>query len=103
MVSNLTGESTYTPMLTFDEISKNRSISEPIKIQCKLPEEVNVLDKSCIDLLHRLLEIKPQYRLRSLLSLERIAFYKGYSFSKVRSKKVKRLVYDKLTLVHSLI
>ncbi|XP_065348069.1 serine/threonine-protein kinase S6KL [Cloeon dipterum] len=39
------------------------------------------------DLLGRLLQIEPQKRLRSLLTLQGIAFYKDFSFADVRARK----------------
>lgn len=55
--------------------------------KCVLPD-ITTLDKSSSDLLQRLLEVNPQHRLRSLMALERIAMYKGYSFDDVQQKKV---------------
>lgn len=53
-----------------------------------LPDSVNDLPADAQDLLKRLLETKPQYRLRSLLQLQRIALYKNYCWEDVRQKKV---------------
>ncbi|XP_028148616.2 serine/threonine-protein kinase S6KL isoform X1 [Diabrotica virgifera virgifera] len=52
-----------------------------------LPEDVD-LDVPCRDLLLRLLEVQPHKRLRSVRTLETIAFYKGYRFSEVKEKRV---------------
>jgi hypothetical protein len=40
------------------------------------------------DLLRRLLEPSPQHRLKSLLALQRIAFFHNYHFDDVRQMKV---------------
>ena len=40
------------------------------------------------DLLMRLLEAKPECRLRSIFQLQRIAMFMGFSFEDVRKKKV---------------
>nr|XP_023027808.1 serine/threonine-protein kinase S6KL-like [Leptinotarsa decemlineata] len=53
-----------------------------------LPLDVE-LDVASKDLLMRLLEFEPHKRLKSLRTLETIAFYKGYSFKDVREKKIK--------------
>lgn len=55
--------------------------------KCVLPECIT-LDNASSDLLRRLLEVNPQHRLRSLMALERIAMYKGFSFEDVQQKKV---------------
>lgn len=54
----------------------------------KLPHEAESLPNDCKDLLNRLLEFKPDHRIRSLFSLQRIAFYKGYNFDDVKKQKV---------------
>lgn len=53
-----------------------------------LPDGV-CLDVAVKDLLLRLLEVDPTKRLRSLRTLQTIAFYKGFDFEKVKEKKVK--------------
>ena len=46
------------------------------------------LNSESNDLLRRLMEKNPQHRLKSLLGLKRIAFYKNYNFDDVVKKKV---------------
>lgn len=53
-----------------------------------IPDEVKDLESSCRDLLNRLLDCDPKCRLKLLLSLERIAMFKGFNFNAVRSRKV---------------
>ncbi|XP_053685793.1 serine/threonine-protein kinase S6KL [Sabethes cyaneus] len=53
-----------------------------------LPESVSALPPEEQDLLRRLLETKPQYRLRSVLQLQRIALYKDYNWDAVRTKQI---------------
>lgn len=68
--------------------------SPEVEFRCVLPElDSSTLtnssyDRSGRDLLTRLLEPNPQQRLRSLYSLERIAFYKDYHLNDVKRKKV---------------
>ncbi|CAH1108502.1 unnamed protein product [Psylliodes chrysocephalus] len=52
-----------------------------------LPPNVD-LDVPSRDLLLRLLQIDPKKRLRSVRTLETIAFYKGYSFLDVKEKRI---------------
>lgn len=40
------------------------------------------------DLLNRLLEKDPKYRLKSILNLRRIAFFHNFNFDDVRQRKV---------------
>ncbi|XP_055605481.1 serine/threonine-protein kinase S6KL [Uranotaenia lowii] len=53
----------------------------PASVHDTLPPEAQ-------DLLRRLLEVKPQYRLRSELQLQRIGLYKNYNWDAVRNKQV---------------
>lgn len=53
-----------------------------------LPEEAKSLNPESRDLLMRLLEINPKLRIKSLLALGRIAFFKGFNFEDVKNKKV---------------
>lgn len=85
-------------MQRLEDIQKDL-IAKPIETECILPEEASKLNPPSIDLLNRLLEIKPQYRLRSLYSLERIAIYMGYNFANVRSKKVTFFFSDMLSTI----
>nr|XP_018899231.1 PREDICTED: serine/threonine-protein kinase S6KL-like [Bemisia tabaci] len=52
----------------------------------ELPEEP-VLCSAAQDLLRRLLEVNPRYRLKSVLALEKIAFYQHFNFADIRAKK----------------
>lgn len=53
-----------------------------------LPAESVSLPIECNDLLNRLLEYKPERRIRSIFGLQRIAFFMNFSFDDVRKKKV---------------
>lgn len=50
--------------------------------------EKSELNDASKDLLRRLLEKSPQHRLKSLLGLQRIAFFQHYNFDDVRHMKV---------------
>lgn len=50
--------------------------------------EKNELNDASKDLLRRLLDKSPQHRLKSLLGLQRIAFFQHYNFDDVRQMKV---------------
>lgn len=63
--------------------SKPRTMSNKL-----LPASCDELPAEAQDLLRRLLETKPQYRLRSLLQLQRIALYKNYDWDCVRKKQI---------------
>lgn len=67
------------------ESGKARSQTKSPKL---LPDSVSELPPQEQDLLRRLLETKPQYRLRSVLQLQRIALYKNYDWDSVRTKQV---------------
>lgn len=58
-----------------------------------LPDEAESLEAGSRDLLVRLLEVNPKFRIKSLLALGRIAFFKGYNFEDVQRKKVGVLVF----------
>lgn len=51
-------------------------------------EEILNLNDSSKDLLRRLLEPNPRHRLKSLLALQRIAFFHNYNIDDVRHMKV---------------
>lgn len=53
-----------------------------------LPAESVTLPIECKDLLNRLLEYKPERRIRSIFGLQRIAFFMHFNFDDVRKKKV---------------
>lgn len=67
--------------------SENDPKDEGTKKPGSLPEDI-ILDVAVKDLLLRLLEVDPSKRLRSLRTLQTIAFYKGFDFEKVKEKKV---------------
>ena len=46
------------------------------------------VDAPSKDLLNRLLENDPKYRLKSIMSLRRIAFYHNFNFDDIRQRKV---------------
>lgn len=54
----------------------------------RLPIEYTTLPADGQDLLHRLLEFNPDRRIRSLFSLQRIAFFMGFNFDDAKKKKV---------------
>lgn len=53
-----------------------------------LPAEAATLPIDCKDLLIRLLEFKPERRIRSIFALQRIAFFMNFNFDDVRKRKV---------------
>lgn len=69
---------------------KTKPASPPAPIPSNksvLPDEAATIDPALKDLLIRLLERNPQYRLKSVLALERIALYKNYKIEDVRNRK----------------
>lgn len=77
-----------------DQIDKLIEHGRPRKLSTSkklLPSSVDGLPPEGQDLLKRLLEIKPQYRIRSLLQLQRIGLYKNYDWDLVRKKQVGKL------------
>lgn len=46
------------------------------------------VDAPSKDLLNRLLEKDPKYRLKSIMNLRRIAFYHNFNFDDIRQRKV---------------
>lgn len=74
----------------FDQPDDARSATEsnqnrPIKITSPYGDNIDAPSK---DLLNRLLEKEPKYRLKSVLNLRRIAFYHNFNFDDVRHRKV---------------
>lgn len=53
-----------------------------------LPAESVTLPIESKDLLNRLLEYRPERRIRSIFGLQRIAFFMNFNFDDVRKKKV---------------
>lgn len=71
----------------FDEVDDvQRCATNENQIQPTIRSD---LDSASKDLLQRLLEVKPQHRLKSLLALSRIAFFHNYNFDDVRHMKVR--------------
>lgn len=69
--------------------------TESTKKLILLPEEADALPLDCKDLLLRLLEFKPETRIRSIFGLQRIAMFKGFNFDDVRKRKVPALLLEK--------
>lgn len=67
-----------------NEMTPTRDIREMIQ-----KSELNEASK---DLLRRLLEVNPKHRLKSLLALQRIAFFHNYNFDDIRHMKVSQLM-----------
>lgn len=59
----------------------------PSQKRGKFPQR-SELDEASKDLLRRLLEVNPKHRLKSLLALQRIAFFHNYNFDDIRHMKV---------------
>lgn len=62
----------------------------------RLPIEYSTLPSDGQDLLLRLLEFHPERRIRSIFSLQRIAFFMGFNFDDAKKKKVKQFSYESL-------
>ncbi|KAG8282087.1 hypothetical protein J6590_046014 [Homalodisca vitripennis] len=62
--------------------------SDADAIQTNISYPEHYVSDSARDLCSRLLQHNPQQRLRSLLTLKTIAFFKGFSFEDVIAKKV---------------
>lgn len=54
----------------------------------RLPVEYSILPSDGQDLLNRLLEFRPERRIRSIFALQRIAFFMGFNFDDAKKKKV---------------
>lgn len=54
----------------------------------RMPVEYTTLPLDGQDLLLRLLEFKPEQRIRSIFHLQRIAFFMGFNFDHAKKKKV---------------
>lgn len=50
---------------------------------------IHALDPAARDLLNRLMEKNPQHRLKSILALQRIAYFHNFNFDDVRHRKVR--------------
>lgn len=68
-------------------ITNDNEEDNEVKKPGQLPIDVK-LDVKSKDLLLRLLEVDTTKRLRSLRTLQTIAFYKGYNFENVKAKQV---------------
>lgn len=53
-----------------------------------LPENMNNVSSAAIDLLKRLLQTEPKLRIKSVLGLQRIAFYMGTDIQSYTLRKV---------------
>uniref|UniRef100_A0A1B0CWP2 Protein kinase domain-containing protein n=1 Tax=Lutzomyia longipalpis TaxID=7200 RepID=A0A1B0CWP2_LUTLO len=62
---------------------------EEDEMTVNLPKEAENIPVAAKDLLQRLLVVNPQKRIRSVLSLERIAMYMAFSFEDCKLKKMK--------------
>lgn len=76
----------------FDEVDDARSAideneSKPVGYITRMLQKSELSEPSR-DLLRRLLEPSPQHRLKSLLALQRIAFFHNYNFDDIRHMKV---------------
>lgn len=81
--------------------SDNDPKTESTKKPGSLPEGL-LLEVGVKDLLLRLLELDPSKRLRSLRTLQTIAFYKGFNFDDVKEKKVNlRNNLNQIKVLHS--
>lgn len=61
---------------------------KPTQGTVRFPVEYSTLPHDGQDLLMRLLEFRPERRIRSMFSLQRIAFFMGFNFDDVKKKKV---------------
>lgn len=67
------------------------------KRSVRLPVEHSKLPLDGQDLLVRLLEFRPDRRIRSIFSLQRIAFFMGFNFDDAKKKKVTHFLTNILT------
>lgn len=68
----------------------------------RLPVECSALPSDGNDLLERLLAYRPEHRIRSIFSLQRIAFFMGFNFDDAKKKKVTISVDEYFTMMHVL-
>lgn len=77
------------PSTTLPDL-KSSNIKPLDSASVRLPIECATLPADGRDLLNRLLEFKPDRRIRSLFSLQRIAFFMGFNFDDAKKKKVNK-------------
>lgn len=65
-------------IITTPKTLVNERKSQTIATQNFLPPEIEELPHEAKDILKRLLEVEPKQRLRSVLSLQKIALYKNF-------------------------
>ncbi|KAG5684818.1 hypothetical protein PVAND_014031 [Polypedilum vanderplanki] len=81
----------------FDQPDDARSAIELIEIKKPvIAAAVENYDRATKDLLNRLLETNPQHRLKSIRTLQRIAFYHNFNFDEIRHRKIspRKLIED---------
>jgi serine/threonine protein kinase len=79
------------PFEDFDQVDDARgAIDENEAKPLRKTVKTDKLNDSSKDLLRRLLEPDPRHRLKSLLALQRIAFFFNYNFDDVRHLKVSK-------------
>lgn len=66
-------------------------LSDKSAINFPSSPQSDTLDYASKDLLNRLLEKNPQYRLKSIMALGRIAFFHNFNFEDVKHRKVRKL------------
>lgn len=59
-----------------------------------LPENIDHISPAAIDLLKRLLQPEPSLRIKSVLGLQRIAFYMGHDIPSFSLKKVSYFLFN---------
>lgn len=77
---------------TFPNIKTAINEHQPPLGTVRLPVEHTALPSDCQDLLARLLEYRPESRIRSIFALQRIAFFMGFNFDDAKKKKVGKLL-----------
>lgn len=75
-------------LINIPSISDPSDSSSAAKKLVILPEEADELPHDCKDLLLRLMEYKPEIRIRSIFGLQRIAMYKNFNFEDVKKRKI---------------
>lgn len=73
---------------TLPSITTGSNDRKPLQALVRFPIEYSTLPSDGQDLLSRLLEYRPESRIRTIFSLQRIAFFMGFSFDDAKKKKV---------------
>ncbi|CAG4971463.1 unnamed protein product [Colias eurytheme] len=73
---------------TTDSVEAEGRVSNEPLVPGALPKSADHISKEARALLLRLLERNPRYRLKSLKHLKESAFYMGFNFEDVKSKKI---------------